>query len=82
MSEKRCIDRGEPVSVRRRRCPECRLKYRADAERKRRAAESGYELDDHVVFADMPVVDYTRVPIRPPDLDVVSRSRWSRSATS
>ena len=67
-SQNRCVDCGDPVSARRRRCPPCRLDFRAQAARERRAAEAGLDYDGHADDAQ-DVIDYSGDMARPPSFD-------------
>lgn len=66
MSTRRCLDCDEPISARRRRCPECKRKDHARAQRERRAAESGQGTAAYDTLLGQRVIDYTQAASRPP----------------
>jgi hypothetical protein len=55
-----CEDCGTPVSLRRKRCPECKKDHHAQVMRERRAAESGQQsYDPENSLLGQTVIDYT-----------------------
>jgi predicted amidophosphoribosyltransferase len=57
--DKTCLDCDQPVSARRRRCPDCRSKAHALWKREKRAAEREENYDSHATESHGDVVDYT-----------------------
>lgn len=65
---------GTQVSGRRRRCPDCRLKFRAKQERERYHSGRGQDITDYEHLDDYgEVVDYTTSTAKPPTPDDPTR---------